>query len=332
MTAVEAHPAVRIPTAADVADAARLLAGIAVRTPLLRAPLLERGGGRVFLKCETFQNTGSFKFRGAYNCLARIPENRRAGGVVAYSSGNHAQGVAAAAKLLGLPATIVMPEDAPLVKRERTAAHGAEVVLYDRVKEDRAEIARRIARERGATIVPPFDHPQVIAGQGTAGLEFCDDLAAQGIAPEVVLVPASGGGLIGGISLAVKDRFPSARMIAVEPAGFDDHFRSFRSGRRERNEKLSGSICDALLTQTPGEITFEITKRLVGEAVSVSDDEVRDAMDFAFRELKLVVEPGGAVGLAALRSGKVDAAGRNVVIVLSGGNADPDIFAQAIGG
>jgi threonine dehydratase len=240
--------------------------------------------------------------------------------------------VAAAAKLLGLPAVIVMPADAPLLKRERTAAHGAEVVLYDRVKEDRAAIAYGIAGERGATIVPPFDHPQVIAGQGTAGLEFCADLAAQGLTPDIVLVPTSGGGLVGGISLAVKDKFPSAHVVAVEPAGFDDHQRSFQSGRRERNDRLSGSICDALLTQTPGEITFEITKRLVGEAVTVTDDEVRRAMAFSFRELKLVVEPGGCVGLAALVSGKVDAEGKNVVIVLSGGNADPDIFAQAIVG
>jgi threonine dehydratase len=319
------------PNAADVADAARLLDGVAVRTPLLRAHSLERGSGRVFLKCETFQHTGSFKFRGAYNCLARIPADRRAGGVVAYSSGNHAQGVAAAAKLLGMPAVIVMPRDAPVLKHERTAALGAEVVLYDRDRESREEIAGRMARERGATLVPPYDHPHVIAGQGTAGIEICEDLAKQSLAPDLVLVPASGGGLLAGIVLAVKERHPSARLIAVEPAGFDDHARSFASGSRERNAKLSGSICDGLLAPMPGELTFPITGKLVHEAVSVNDDEVREAMGFAFRELKLVVEPSGAVALAALLAGKIDADGKNVVVVLSGGNADPGIFAKAIG-
>ena len=334
--------ALPIPTAADVLDAARVLKGVAVRTPLLRAPLLERGGGRVFLKCETLQHTGSFKFRGADNCLSRIPPERRAGGVVAFSSGNHAQGVAAAAKLLGLPAVIVMPRDAPALKRERTAAHGAEVVLYDRVKESREEISARIAGERGATLVPPYDHPYVIAGQGTAGLEICEDLidkdligkdlAAQSLAPDMVLVPASGGGLLAGVALAVKAHHPSARLVAVEPAGFDDHARSFASGRRERNAKLSGSICDALLAPMPGELTFGITQRLSGEAVAVSDDEVQAAVAFAFRELKLVVEPGGAVALAALLAGKADTGGKNVVLVVSGGNADPAEFSAAIGG
>lgn len=332
MTAAESYPPVQLPTADDVRDAVRVLAGHAVRTPLLRAPHLEKGGGRVLLKCEIFQETGSFKFRGAYNCIARIPAERRGSGVVAYSSGNHAQGVAAAAKLLGVPAVIVMPADAPALKRERTAAHGAEIVLYDRERESREEIANRIARERKATIVPPYDHPHVIAGQGTIGIEVCEDLAAMNLAPDIVLAPASGGGLIAGIALAVKDRHPAARVVAVEPAGFDDHVRSFRSGRRERNEKLSGSICDALLAPMPGAITFEITRRLVGEAVAVSDEEVRAAMAFAFRELKLVVEPGGAVALAALLAGKIDVAGKTAVAVLSGGNVEPALFASVIAG
>jgi threonine dehydratase len=319
----------RIPAAADVADAARLLDGVAVRTPLLHAPLLEHGGGSVFLKCEIFQHTGSFKFRGAYNCLARIPESQRAGGVVAFSSGNHAQGVAAAAKLLGLPAVIVMPRDAPALKRERTAAHGAEVVLYDRERESREEIAGRIARERSATLVPPYDHPHVIAGQGTVGIEICEQLET--LAPDIVLVPASGGGLLAGIALAVKERHPSARLVAVEPAGFDDHARSFVSGRRERNAKLSGSICDSLLAPMPGELTFEITRKLVNEAVAVSDDDVRAAVGLAFRELKLVLEPGGAVALAALLAGKIGSDGKNVAVVLSGGNADPGPFGSMIG-
>lgn len=333
MKAADADPGLlaSLPSAADVADAARLLDGVAVRTPLLRAPLLERAGGRVYLKCEIFQHTGSFKFRGAYNCLARIPADRRAGGVVAFSSGNHAQGVAAAAKLLGMSAAIVMPRDAPALKRERTAAHGAEVVLYDRDRESREEIAGRIAREREATLVPPYDHPHVIAGQGTSGIEICDQLARQSLAPDIVLVPASGGGLIAGIALAVKDRFPAARLIAVEPAGFDDHARSFASGRRERNVKLSGSICDSLLAPMPGELTFEITRRLVNGAVAVSDGEVRAAVNFAFRELKLVLEPGGAAALAALLADRIASDGKNVVVVLSGGNADPAAFASMIG-
>lgn len=308
-----------------------MLASRAVRTPLLRSSLLDSASGaRVFLKCETLQHTGSFKFRGAYNCIARIPAERRAAGVVAYSSGNHAQGVAAAAKLLGVPATIVMPADAPALKRERTAAHGATIVLYDRERESREEIGIRIARERDATLVPPYDHPHVIAGQGTVGVEICEDVTAIGEAPDVVIAPASGGGLIAGIALAVKERYPAARVIAVEPAGFDDHARSFRSGRRERNERLSGSICDALLTASPGKLTFEITRQLVGEAVAVSDDEVRTAIAFAFRELKLVVEPGGAVALAALLAGKIDLAAKNVAAVLSGGNVEPALFASMI--
>ena len=323
----------RVPTAADVEDAARLLKGVAVRTPLIPCPALERErGGRVFLKAEILQHTGSFKFRGAYNCIARIPAEQRAKGVVAYSSGNHAQGVAAAAKLLGLKATIVMPADAPAPKRERTAALGAEIVPYDRDRESREGIAKRIAQERGATLVPPYDHPQVIAGQGTIGREICEDLAALGLAPDLVLVPTSGGGLIAGIALAVKDKHPKARIVAVEPEGFDDTIRSFRSGKREKNARMSGSICDALLTASPGEITFEITRRLVGEGLTVTDEEVRAAIAFAFREAKLVAEPGGAAALAAVLAGGLDLTGKVAVVVLSGGNVDPGLFAAVIGG
>jgi threonine dehydratase len=320
------------PTAADVEDAARLLKGVAVRTPLIPAPMLERAQGRVLLKAEIFQHTGSFKFRGAYNCIARIPARRRAGGVAAYSSGNHAQGVAAAAKLLGLPAVIVMPADAPALKRERTQALGAEVVLYDRERESREEIAARIAQERGATLIPPYDHALVIAGQGTVGREIVEDLAALKLKPDLVLVPASGGGLAAGIALTVKQNHPAARIMTVEPAGFDDHARSFRSGRREKNAKLAGSICDALLAPEPGEITFEITRRLVGEGLVVSEQEVRAAIALAFRELKLVLEPAGAAALAALIAGKVEVEDKVAVLVLSGGNVDPELFASAIGG
>src|SRR5262245_415090 len=316
---------VRLPTAADVDAAAQRLKGVALRTPLVASPVLDAlTGGRVFLKCETLQRTGSFKFRGAYNKLSSIPQDRRAGGVVAFSSGNHAQGVAAAAQLLSMPAVIVMPRDAPRPKRERTEALGAEVVLYDRAREDREAIARGIAERRGATLVPPYDDPLVIAGQGTTGREIVEDLAAQGLVPDLVAVTASGGGLTAGIALAVKARLPQARLYTVEPEGFDDHARSFKSGQREKNAALSGTICDALMAQTPGELTFEINRVLVGDGAAVSDQEVATAVAFAFRELKLVVEPGGAVALAALLAGKIDVRGKVAVAVLSGGNVDPE--------
>jgi threonine dehydratase len=322
---------IALPTAADVDAAALRLAGVAVRTPLLNFPVLDAQlGARVFLKAETLQRTGSFKFRGAYNKISTIPPERRAAGVVAYSSGNHAQGVAAAAKLCGLPAAIVMPSDAPIAKRERTAALGAEIVLYDRDREDRAAIARDIAQKRGAVLVPPFDDPLIVAGQGTAGREIVEDLAALGLRPELVVVGASGGGLIAGIALAVKARVPAAKFYAAEPEGFDDTLRSFASGKRETNARMSGTICDALMTATPGILTFEINKRLVGEGVTASDAEVGRAVAFAFRELKLVVEPGGAIGLAALLAGRLDVKGRVVVAVLSGGNVDADLFCRLV--
>lgn len=320
-----------IPTAADVDAAAARLAGVALRTPLITSPVLDAAvGARVFLKAETLQRTGSFKFRGAYNKIFSLPPERRAKGVVAYSSGNHAQGVAAAANLLSIPALIVMPADAPRPKRERTAALGAEIVLYDRDREDRAAIARKIAAERDATLVPPFDDPKIIAGQGTAGREIVEDLAELGLKPEVVVIGASGGGLCAGISLAIKARVPEAQIFTAEPEGFDDTMRSFKSGRRETNARMSGTICDALMTNTPGELTFEINRRLVGQGVTATDEEVARAVAFAFRELKLVVEPGGAIGLAALLAGKLDVKGKVAVTVLSGGNIDPDLFRRLI--
>ena len=221
-----------------------------------------------------------------------------------------------------MPAVIVMPGDAPRPKRERTAGWGAEIVYYDRAREDRAAIAQEIAKKRGAALVPPYDDPLVIAGQGTAGREIVEDLGAQQLTPDIVVVTASGGGLTAGIALAVKSRFPKARLLTAEPEGFDDHARSFRSGAREKNSVVSGTICDALMAQTPGEPTFAINPELVGEGTAVSDAEVTTAVAFAFRELKLVVEPGGAAALAALLSGKVDVSGKTAVIVLSGGNVD----------
>lgn len=326
---MSAHPL--LPTSADVVAAAARLEGLAVRTPLIASAILsEMTGGRIFLKPETLQRTGSFKFRGAYNRIAQIPAAARGAGVVAFSSGNHAQGVAAAAQLLGMPAVIVMPSDAPALKRERTIALGAQVVSYDRQSDDRDAIAHAIAAERGAIVVPPYDDPAIIAGQGTVGLEIVQDLEAQGLRADLVGANASGGGLMAGIALAVKAAWPDARLVAAEPDGFDDHARSFRSGRRERNLAATGSFCDALLAATPGALTFEITRDLVGEAVSATDLEVARAVAFAFRGLKLVVEPGGAVILAALLQGRLQVAGKTAVLVLSGGNVDAATFTACL--
>jgi threonine dehydratase len=326
-------PAQTLPvTPSDIDAAARAIAPFAVRTPLLSPPVLsDQVGARVFLKPELLQRTGSFKFRGAFNKISSIPEAKRGAGVVAFSSGNHAQGVAAAAQLLKMQATIVMPADAPILKRERTKAYGAEVVLYDRDREDREAIAREIATKRGATLVPPYDDPFVIAGQGTVGREIAEDMAALGITPDIVVAPVSGGGLIAGIATAVKARFPQAMLISAEPDGFDDHARSLRAGRREPHRAIGHTICDALMASIPGEITFAINSRLLSQGVTATDAEVGRAVSFAFRELKLVVEPGGAVGLAALLAGHIDAKGKNIVIVLSGGNVDAEMFAKLIG-
>ena len=319
-------------SSADIEAAARVLAPFAVRTPLLSSPVLnERVGTRVFLKPEMLQRTGSFKFRGAFNKLSSIPQGARGGGVVAFSSGNHAQGVAAAAQILNMQATIVMPVDAPLSKRERTKAYGAEVVLYDRDREDREAIARDIAGKRGATLVKPYDDPLVIAGQGTVGREIVEDMAALGVMPDIVVAPASGGGLVAGVATAVKARYPKAVLMSAEPEAFDDHARSLRAGKREPHRAEGRTICDALMASIPGEITFAINSRLLAKGITASDAEVGVAVGFAFRELKLVVEPGGAVGLAALLAGGLDiSGGKNVVIVLSGGNVDADLYARLI--
>jgi threonine dehydratase len=318
-------------SSADIDAAARVLAPFAVRTPLVSSPALdERTGARVFLKPEMLQRTGSFKFRGAFNKLSSIPLAARGGGVVAFSSGNHAQGVAHAAQILNMQATIVMPVDAPLSKRQRTKAFGAEVVLYDRDREDREAIARDIAGKRGATLVRPYDDPFVIAGQGTVGREIAEDMAALGIAPDIVVAPASGGGLIAGVATAIKARYPQAMVMSGEPEGFDDHARSLRAGKREPHHAEGRTICDALMATIPGEITFAINSRLLTQGITASDAEVGTAVAFAFRDLKLVVEPGGAVGLAALLAGRIDARGKNVVIVLSGGNVDADLYARLI--
>jgi threonine dehydratase len=321
----------QIPTIDDVVEARARLAGQAVVTPLLESPALNaRVKGRVLIKAENLQRTGSFKFRGAWNCISRLTAETARGGVVAYSSGNHAQGVAAAAALMKLPALIVMPTDTPEIKKANTRSYGAEVVTYDRVRENREEIASRIASERGAVIVPPFEHPQIIAGQGTTGLELVEQATERGAKLDAVLAPVSGGGLIAGISLAVKARSPATQIHSVEPEGFDDHARSLASRKRERNAKASGSICDALLSPEPGALTFSVNQSRLSSGLVVSEAEVRRAVAFAFQHLKLVIEPGGAVGLAAVLSGKIATEGRTIAIVASGGNVDPALFAEIL--
>ena len=318
------------PSYQDILAASERIKGRAVRTPLLFSPVLsDRLGARVFLKLETLQRTGSFKFRGAWNAVQALGSAASAG-VVACSSGNHAQGVAEAARLAGVPATIVMPHDAPALKRRRTEASGARVIGYDRVTEDRDAIAAAVAREEGAAFIHPFNNADVIAGQGTVGLEVADDLESAGERPDVVVAPCSGGGLTAGIALAVTTRFPGARIFAAEPAGFDDYGRSLLAGRITRNERLTGSVCDALLAPEPGLIGWEINRERLAGAVEASDDEVIRTVGFAFEELRLVVEPGGAVALAAVLAGRVDLARRIVVVVLSGGNIDDAMLTRAV--
>lgn len=321
----------RLPTYDDVLAAAERLGALAIRTPLIEHPVLnERASGRVLLKLETLQRVGSFKFRGAFNAISQLDRNRYPGGVVACSSGNHAQGVAAAAMMCGMDALIVMPKDAPEMKVARTRRYGADIVAYDRETEDRDAIARALCAERNAAFVPPFDHPAVIAGQGTVGLELMQQATAMNAIPDGVVTPCSGGGLVTGVALAVKHSNPAAEVYSAEPEAFDDLARSLESGRRERNEKMSGSICDALLAPTPGEITFALAQKSLAGGAVVSEDEVRAAVRFAFEELKLVVEPGGAAAMAAVLSGKVSTVGRTVACVLSGGNIDPALLAEII--
>lgn len=321
----------RPPSFDAVAAAAERLRGRVVPTPLLTSPILdERIGARVLIKAETLQRTGSFKFRGAYNRIARLDPSSWPGGVVACSSGNHAQGVAEAARLCGLKATIVMPRDAPQLKVARTRRAGAEVVFYDRLTQDREAIANRLAEERRAAFVAPYDDVDVIAGQGTVGLEIVHQARELGAEVDVLLAPCSGGGLMAGIALAFEYLRPSTRLYAVEPQGFDDLARSLASGTRERNAALAGSICDALLVPTPGAVTFEVLRRRLSGALAVSDLQARAAMRFAFEELKLVTEPSGAVALAALLAGKLDVAGRTVAVVLSGANVDAALFAAMV--
>lgn len=321
----------RPPNLEDLREAARQIAPAAVRTPLLRSDALDaRAGGRVFVKAEVLQRSGSFKFRGAYNRISRLTPAERERGVVAYSSGNHAQGVAAAARMAGTPALIVMPKDAPALKIANTRALGAEVVLYDRAREQREEIARQIQEARGSVLVPPFEDPFVIAGQGTCGLEIVEDLEAAGAEADRLYCPTSGGGLMAGIALAFDALRPKTLLYAVEPAGFDDYGRSLAAGRRLKNPSAAGSLCDALLTPEPGELTFSINKGRLAGARAVTDEEALRAVALAARVLKIVVEPGGAVGLAALLAEPSGLGGETAVVVASGGNIDPELLIRAL--
>jgi len=327
-----AAPQFKAPEFSDIVEASQRLKGRAVRTPLVRSDVLdEMTGGRIFLKPECLQRTGSFKFRGAWNFISRLNARDNSGGVVAYSSGNHAQGVAAAARMMGIPALIVMPEDAPAIKKRNTIALGAEIVTYDRFGENREEIGDAIAAERNAQLVPPYEHPWIIAGQGTAGLELVEDLEELGETLDTMLVCTGGGGLTAGVALTVQAMVPDAKIYACEPEGFDDYGRSLVAGERVSNEPGAMSICDAIVTPTPGELTFSVNQPRLSGGLAVSEDEVRTAVRFAFETLKLVVEPGGAVALAALLAGKIDCTDKTVAATLSGGNADAEMMLDILG-
>jgi len=321
-------------TLADIEAAADRIRGLAIETPLIESPALnERMGLRVLLKAETLQRVGAFKFRGAYNRLVQLGPEERARGVVAFSSGNHAQGVALAARLLGVPALIVMPKDAPAVKVAATKGYGAEVRFYDRLTDSREAIAAEIAQERGAVVVPAFDDPHIIAGQGTVGLELVAQARAAGATLDVVAAPISGGGLLAGLATAVKALSPQTAMVGVEPEAFDDTLKSLQAGARQTFKPTGRSLCDSLESPAPGELTFPVMQQTVANVALVSDREITEAMRYAFSTLKLVVEPGGVAALAALLAGKIDIAGKaSIALVLSGGNVDPEQFAQVIRG
>jgi threonine dehydratase len=326
-------PDLPLPTIDDVRAAAERIRPFAVVTPLIEHPALnELTGGRMLLKAENLQRVGAFKFRGAFNAVAQVDRKRYAGGVVACSSGNHAQGVAHAATLLGMKSVIVMPSDSPRLKQQRTRAFGGEVVTYDRVNEDRDAIALRYAAERNLAFVHPFDDPRVMAGQGTAGLELMAQAKERGLTPDAVLVCCSGGGFVSGVSIAVKAANAATEVFAVEPVDFDRMGRSLRAGKPVTNTRKSGSICDALMAPTPGSNTFAVSKTTLAGGLAISDDEARQAMRFAFHELKLVLEPGGAAALAAILSGKLPVKGRTIAAMLSGGNVDPADFAAIVQG
>jgi threonine dehydratase len=320
---------ISVPTFTDVEAAALRIKPYAVRTPLLESHELgARLGGRVFIKPEPLQRTGSFKFRGAVNTVLQIPEDRRGAGVVAFSSGNHAQGVAAAAALFGLPATIVMPKDAPASKIEGTRRLGAAIIFYDRHTDDREAIARGIVERDGATLIEPFDNAKVVAGQGTIGLEIAADMAARGMALDMVVAPCGGGGLLTGIALAVSVMSPGTMVIGVEPERYDGMRRSLAAGQRTAAPGGALSIADALMAPAPGHIPFAIAQKHVSAVCAVTDPELERAVSYAFRRIKVVTEPGGAAALAALLAEKFDARNKSVAVVLTGGNVDVPVVAR----
>jgi threonine dehydratase len=311
----------------DIRHAAKRLSGLIVETPLLESQdFNKRFGARILFKPETLQRTGSFKFRGAYNKLSSLSPEQRSRGVVAFSSGNHAQGVAASAAMFGINAVIAMPADAPAMKVDNVRKMGAEVISFDRFRDDRMTVVRPYM-ERGMALVPPFDDPAIIAGQGTIGLELMAQAKTLGVSLDAIVIPCGGGGLSSGISIAVKDASPGTAVWAAEPEHFDDTRRSLAKGARVSNEPGHDSICDAILTAEPGAITFEINRRNLAGSIAVSDTATRQAMRDAMAFLKLVVEPGGCVALAALSSGEIELSGKCVVVVLSGGNVDFSTYA-----
>ncbi|MFE0821040.1 threo-3-hydroxy-L-aspartate ammonia-lyase [Streptomyces sp. NPDC058847] len=314
-------------TFADVRDAAARLDGIAHRTPVLTSRTLDAlVGAEVFVKCENFQRVGAFKFRGAYNAASRLSDGQLAKGIAAYSSGNHAQAVALAARELGTTAVILMPEDAPRSKREATAGYGAEIVTYDRYTQDRTVLGEALAKERGLALVPPYDHPHVIAGQGTAALELLEETGAL----DALVVPVGGGGLVAGSATAAKALHPGIRVVGVEPEAGDDTKRSLDSGERV-TVPVPRTIADGQALPTPGEITFSVNRRLVDAIALVSDDEIVAAMRFAFERLKVVLEPSGATALAALMAARLEPRPRRVGVIASGGNVDAGRFAELVG-
>jgi len=321
-----------LPAFSDVCAAEKRLVGNAIKTPLIESQYLNQQiGCRLFVKAESLQNTGSFKFRGAFNRLIQLNSTARSRGVVAYSSGNHGQAVAAAANLLNVSSTIIMPNDAPQIKINGTERQGAKIIKYDRNSENREEIAYNISLQNGSTLIRPYEDFDVIAGQGTIGLEIVTDCQKLGIYPDLVVVPAGGGGLMAGCALAIKTTMPDTLLFTAEPSDYDDHSRSFRKGERQEVRDLKvKSLCDALLAPKPGVNTFSINKSRVAGGVSASDEEVMNAMSAAFQHLKLVIEPGGAVALAAILSGKISVSGKTVIAIASGGNVDSNVFQKAL--
>lgn len=320
-----------IPNYDDILSAAQTLKGKAVRTPLLRCDALDEATGcKVFVKPENLQRTGSFKFRGAYNAISKLSEEERAKGILANSSGNHAQGIGYASRVFGCASTIIMPADAPVIKVNRTKAYGAKVIPFDRASEDREAVLNRVKKETGSIVIHPYNNAMVIAGQGTVGLEIAEDIKALGLHLDRITVCTGGGGLTAGVALSIREHFPDAKVHSVEPENFDDYKRSIESGCLERNATTAGSICDAIIAPSPGKIGFEVNKKLLHSGLVVTDEEALAAIKFAYEELKMVVEPGGAVALAGVLKYGQQWAGEIVALVLSGGNIDPEVFVKAI--